>query len=57
MDQKIKPCIYWKYYPKSKRGYWRVKPMPTVPNKREFRELWNYAYTLAIKMNLTVERR
>lgn len=44
-----KPRIYWTYYPKSKRGYWRVSPMPKPYHKHADR--WQHAHDYATKLN------
>jgi hypothetical protein len=46
----MKPRIYWHWYPKSKRGYWRVSPIkrhaPTW-----MRNQWAYAHRMCRQMN------
>lgn len=47
---KIKPRIYWKYYPKSRRGYWKVSHMPK-PWKPEDAPFWDKAHEYARRLN------
>jgi hypothetical protein len=47
---KPKPRIYWTYYPKSRRGYWRVSAMPN-PWKPEDALAWNKAHKFARRLN------
>lgn len=49
-DYNAKPRIYWTYYPRSRRGYWRVSHIPIKPTKRQ-RDLWQYAHTMCQQMN------
>jgi len=46
----VKPRIYWTYYPKSKRGYWRVSAQPKLRTQNTL-DLWTYAYNMAREMN------
>jgi len=49
-----KPRLYWTYYPKSKRGYWRVSAMPKfkwVTHSLFMHERWNQAHRMASQMN------
>lgn len=52
LDQmpKAKPRIYWTYYPKSRRGYWRVSAMPK-PWKPEDAPAWDKAHEFARRLN------
>lgn len=45
-----RPRLYWTYYPKSRRGYWRVSPMPK-PASNVDRDRWAYAHNMAREMN------
>lgn len=48
----MKPHIYWTYYPKSRRGYWRVTEMP--PNSWNVRSIalrWQAAHDFATMLN------
>lgn len=47
---KVKPRIYWTYYPKSRRGYWRVSAMPK-PWKPEDAPAWDKAHEFARRLN------
>lgn len=47
---KVKPRIYWTYYPKSRRGYWRVSAMPK-PWKPEDAPAWEKAHEFARRLN------
>ena len=47
---KIKPRIYWQYYPKSRRGYWKVSHMPK-PWKPEDAPFWDKAHEFARRLN------
>lgn len=47
---KAKPRIYWTYYPKSRRGYWRVSAMPK-PRKPEDAPAWDKAHEFARRLN------
>lgn len=44
-----KPRIYWTYYPKSRRGYWRVSPMPKPYHVN--RAAWDAAHSYVNKLN------
>lgn len=48
-----KPRIYWTYYPKLKRDYWRVSEMPN--RSTTTLDLWTYAHNMAREMNNHVE--
>lgn len=51
----IKPRIVWVYYPKLKRGYWRVCAMPPwFKRAKTARVYWRYAYRMASQMNAEV---
>ncbi|WEL95577.1 hypothetical protein [Xanthomonas phage vB_XooS_NR08] len=47
---KIKPRIYWQYYPKSRRGYWKVSHMPK-PWKPEDAPFWDKAHEFVRRLN------
>lgn len=53
--KEIKPRIYWVYYPRSQRGYWRVSLMPS--KARRIVDLWCVAQKMARQMNEHVEQR
>lgn len=44
----MKPRVYWTYYPKLRRGYWRVSPMPKGLANRG---LWIKAHTAVLRAN------
>lgn len=48
-----KPRIYWQFYPKSRRGYWRVSKMPYRSVK--LLDAWSFAHSMAREMNAAVE--
>lgn len=47
-----KPRVYWSYYPKLKRGYWRVSPINDIwrPTNDE-RVLWIKAHIEITRTN------
>lgn len=45
-----KPRVTWKYYPKLKRGFWRVLPMPRTRTLDTYR-LWRIAHAEVSKAN------
>lgn len=45
-----KPRIYWTYYPKSRRGYWRVSEMPKPWNPDDAPR-WKLAHDYARRLN------
>lgn len=47
---KAKPRIYWTYYPKSRRGYWRVSAMPKPWNPADA-PAWDKAHEFARRLN------
>jgi len=49
----MKPRIYWQVYPKSRRGYWRVSPMPNQSTRS--RDLLAFAHNMAREMNRALE--
>ena len=50
----MKPKLYFVFYPKMKRGFWRVSPMPQRSTKTLDR--WTYAHALAREMNRKLEQ-
>jgi hypothetical protein len=56
---KPKPRIYWTYYPKSKRGFWRVShmPNPKVSARSKPFVLWRKAHDICGQMNLAIDKR
>lgn len=48
-----KPHIKLQHYPKSKRSYWRVSPLPGKWNRvsEEVKERWNKAHKFKEAMN------
>lgn len=48
-----KPHIRLQHYPKSKRSYWRVSPLPGKWNRvsDEVKALWNAAHKFKERMN------
>ncbi|AKU43229.1 hypothetical protein RCSPARTAN_46 [Rhodobacter phage RcSpartan] len=49
----MKPRIYWQFYPKSRRGYWRVSRMPAI-RSNVVRDRWAFAHDMARSMNAAV---
>lgn len=48
----LKPRIYWAYYPKSRRGYWRVSMMDHYPTSTLLeRKRWRFAHRMVRQMN------
>lgn len=50
----MKPRIFWTFYPKSNRGYWRVSKIPRHPTP-EHLQLWGHAHRLKMAMNEALE--
>jgi len=48
-----KPRIYWTYYPKLRRGYWRVNLLPTRSTSNL--EAWAFAHDMAREMNRALD--
>jgi len=46
----IKPRVYWVYYSKLKRHFWRVSRMPLIRTTKVL-DLWTYAHNMAREMN------
>ena len=53
---KRKPRIYWCFYPKSRRGYWRVSEMPKPFKPSDF-PLWEQAHAFVQRLNESEDRR
>lgn len=53
---KAKPRIYWQYYPKSRRGFWKVSLMPK-PWKPADAPAWEAAHAFARKLNDAITAR
>lgn len=51
----MKPRVYWVYYPKLKRGFWRVSPM-TPPVQAGDYQRWRDAHSAVAKVNSTIVR-
>lgn len=45
-----KPRVYWCYYPKLKRGFWRVYSMKTMRSAHTL-ERWRFAHDMVKRMN------
>lgn len=50
VDGEARPRIFRVYYPKSKRSYWRVSPMPAVLTTTQQTQ-WNAAYKFREQLN------
>lgn len=49
----MKPKLFFTFYPKMKRGFWRVSPMPNRTTKTL--ERWTFAHNMAREMNRALE--
>lgn len=45
-----KPRVYWKYYPKLGRGFWKVSPLPIRIGPQEY-ALWKTAHYEVMRAN------
>lgn len=50
-----KPRIFWQYYPKSKRGFWRIAATPSKWWKDRYNSpIWRTAHKVVGKMNAEI---
>lgn len=51
----LKPRIYWTYYPKMRRGFWRVNERPNRDKANTY-PMWERAHAIVNRMNRDRDR-